>query len=79
MRLIKCLEITKTQNFHVFIYPKGHKKGKRELAESPIAIFDVIRNDKGILPNIPKEKYKRCKVVEIIPNSTSVTILAESK
>lgn len=77
MRLRKCLEITKTTTFHVFIYPKGHIKENRGIDEIYIDLFDINRNEKGILPYNLFKEYDNCKVVEIIPNTKSVNIVAE--
>ena len=77
MKLKKCLEITKTVKFQVFIYPKGHIRENRGMNEVSIDMFDLNRNVKGNLPYNSFEKYASCKVVEIIPHSESVTIVAE--
>lgn len=68
MKLKKCLGITKTANFSVFV-----KKSGCNTSES----FDITRNEKGELPK--DINYLNFKVVEIIPHSSGVNIVIESK
>lgn len=80
MKLKKCLEITKAKKFTIFIYPKGHVKENRGISETPIAQFDIERNEKGEIPLLTElYMYGDLKVKEIIPSDSRVTIVAEVK
>ena len=47
MKLAKCLKITKTKKFDVFVYPKGHIKYKRGIDEVCTDSFEVERDQNG--------------------------------
>lgn len=80
MKLRKCLEITKAKKFTVFIYPKGHIKESRGISETPIAQFDIERNEQGEIPLLTDLYiYGDLKVKEIIPCCSKVNIVAEVK
>lgn len=80
MKLKKCLQIIKTKEFTVFIYPKGHIKENRGISEVAITQFDVKRNEQGQIPLLNElEQYGNLKVKEIIPSGYTVNIVAEMK
>lgn len=80
MKLRKCLEITKTKEFTVFIYPRGYVEENRGITETTIAQFDVKRDEQGKIPQLSElDKYENAKVTEIIPSSYQVNIVAEVK
>lgn len=74
MKLRKCLKITKSSKFSIFVYPKGHIKEQRGIDELPIKIIEVERNKNGKLPKI---EFEECKVKEIIPSGYCTTIVVE--
>lgn len=78
MKLKKCLDITKSPSFCIFVYPKGHTKEKREMCETPLQNFDVHRSETGELPELSiLQKYADYKVKEIIPLTNQVNIVVE--
>lgn len=78
MKLAKCLKITKTKNFDVFVYPKGHIKYKRGMDEAYTDIFGVERDQNGkIIMSDKLEVYKDYKVTEIILNASCIGIVVE--
>lgn len=81
MKLKKCLKITKSKKFEIYVYPKGHIKYNRGIDEVYTELFSVVRNENGKIQNSEQlEKYKDYKVMEIIPNSTElVGIVVEPK
>ncbi|MCM1224588.1 MAG: hypothetical protein NC548_60080 [Lachnospiraceae bacterium] len=75
MKLRNALRIIKCEHFTVFVYPKGHIKENRGLDETPIATFDVSRNERGKLPSAIE--YAKKPVKEIIPHSAGVNLVVE--
>lgn len=78
MKLKKCLKITKTKLFNVFVYPHGHVRERRGSYEAPVEIFVIERNGTGKIPKSkPLRKYSGCKVKEIIPCGSHVNLVIE--
>ena len=52
MKLAKCLKITKTKKFDVFVYPKGHIKYKRGIDEVGTDSFEVERDQNELVATL---------------------------
>lgn len=78
MKLKKCLKITKSELFNVFVYPHGHVRERRGSYEAPVEIFVIERNETGKVPKSkPLRKYSGCKVKEIVPCGSHVNLVIE--
>lgn len=78
MKLKKCLKITKTKLFNVFVYPHGHVRERRGSYEAPDEIFVIERYGTGKIPKSKLlRKYSGFKVKEIIPCGSHVNLVIE--